>query len=116
MTNGNGTDDLQTIPGVGPSIAGDLRNLGYGSVHELAGEDPEAMYSRLCTRTGQRVDPCVLYVFRCAVYFASQDEHDPELLKWWNWKDVSGHSGERPRRTVRGSRTSGRPRRRPPPC
>ncbi|MGA3073400.1 MAG: helix-hairpin-helix domain-containing protein, partial [Bryobacteraceae bacterium] len=30
---------------------------------------------------------CVLYVFRCAVYFASEAEHDPELLKWWNWKD-----------------------------
>jgi hypothetical protein len=29
----------------------------------------------------------VLYVFRCAVYFANNSTHDPELLKWWNWKD-----------------------------
>nr|WP_321429915.1 helix-hairpin-helix domain-containing protein [uncultured Methanolobus sp.] len=29
----------------------------------------------------------MLYVFREAVYFASNEEHDPELLKWWNWKD-----------------------------
>jgi hypothetical protein len=36
---------------------------------------------------GQHVDRCVLYVFRCAVYFASESKHDPELLKWWNWKD-----------------------------
>ncbi|NQU25233.1 MAG: pathogenicity locus, partial [Candidatus Nealsonbacteria bacterium] len=28
-----------------------------------------------------------LYVFRCAVYFASNATHDAELLKWWNWKD-----------------------------
>jgi hypothetical protein len=21
------------------------------------------------------------------VYYASNAEHDPELLKWWNWKD-----------------------------
>jgi hypothetical protein len=28
----------------------------------------------------------VLYVFRCAVYYAGHREHDPELLKWWNWK------------------------------
>jgi hypothetical protein len=35
------------------------------------------------------VDRCVLYVFRCAVYFASEAEHDPELLKWWNWKDAA---------------------------
>ncbi len=26
-------------------------------------------------------------MFRCAVYFASSEKHDPELLKWWNWKD-----------------------------
>ena len=28
----------------------------------------------------------VLYVFRCAVYFASK-QHNPELLKWWHWKE-----------------------------
>ncbi|MFL5589918.1 MAG: helix-hairpin-helix domain-containing protein [Ktedonobacteraceae bacterium] len=30
---------------------------------------------------------CSFYVFRCAVYYASNDIHDAELLKWWNWKD-----------------------------
>jgi hypothetical protein len=29
-------------------------------------------------------------VFRCAVYYAGHREHDAELLKWWNWKDVEG--------------------------
>jgi hypothetical protein len=29
----------------------------------------------------------VLYVFRCAVYFASKPHPDPQRLKWWNWKD-----------------------------
>ncbi len=24
----------------------------------------------------------LLYVFRCAVYYASNDIHNPELLKW----------------------------------
>lgn len=33
------------------------------------------------------MDRCMLYVFRCAVYYASSEQHDPELLKWWNWKD-----------------------------
>jgi Pathogenicity locus len=33
------------------------------------------------------VDRCVLYVFRAAVYFASNKKHDEEKLKWWNWKD-----------------------------
>lgn len=79
-------DDLQTIPGVGPSMAQDLRDLGYFSVSELAGQDPELMYKRLCQMHGMHIDRCVLYVFRCAVYFAREKNHDPELLKWWNWK------------------------------
>ena len=78
---------LQTIPGVGPSLAHDLFSLGYRSVPELAGQDPETMYERLMDQVGHHVDRCVLYVFRCAVYFASNDRHDPEKLKWWTWKD-----------------------------
>jgi len=81
-------DNLTTIPGVGPSIAQDLRDLGYGSVSQLHAEDPEAMYTALCDLRGEHIDRCVLYVFRCAVYFASHDHHDPELIKWWSWKDV----------------------------
>jgi hypothetical protein len=80
-------DPLQVIPGIGPSLADDLRFLGYRAVPDLKGADPEAMYGELNRRTGTRQDPCVLYVFRCAVYFASRRPHDPELLKWWNWKD-----------------------------
>ncbi len=45
------------------------------------------MYERLCHRTGVRQDPCVLYVFRCAVYFAEEPRPEAELLKWWSWKD-----------------------------
>jgi hypothetical protein len=80
-------DDLQTIPGVGPSISQDLRELGYGSVVELQGQDPQEMYERTCLRQGRHVDRCVLYVFRCAVYFAETEEPEPDLLKWWSWKD-----------------------------
>ncbi len=80
------TDPLQVIPGIGPSLARDLRELGYEAVEDLRGEDPEAMYARLSSLRGTRQDPCVLYVFRCAVYFASTPRPDPELLKWWAWK------------------------------
>jgi len=79
-------DPLQVIPGIGPSLAADLRLLGFRAVSDLKGADPEAMYRRLCRLTGERQDPCVLYVFRCAVYYASRTRHQPELLKWWNWK------------------------------
>jgi len=36
-------DDLQTIPGVGPSLAQDLRDLGITQVAELRGQDPERL-------------------------------------------------------------------------
>jgi len=83
-------DELQTIPGIGPSIAGDLRSLGVERVADLKGKDPQRLYDQLNRKTGVRQDPCVLYTFRCAVYYASHKRHDPEKLKWWNWKDEKG--------------------------
>lgn len=79
--------DLTLIPGVGPSIAADLYGLGIRQTAELRGRSPEALYEGLCEQVGHPVDRCVLYVFRCAVYYASESRHDPELLKWWRWKD-----------------------------
>ena len=80
-------DPLQEIPGIGPSIAGDLRELGIEQVADLKDRDPQELYERLSALRGVTMDRCVLYVFRCAVYHASRKRHDPELLKWWNWKD-----------------------------
>jgi len=77
---------LQTIPGIGKSIAVDLYELGIRKVSDLKGKNPEKLYLKRCRQQGVRIDPCLLYTFRCAVYFASHKHHDPELLKWWNWK------------------------------
>ncbi len=79
--------ELREIPGVGPSIAQDLRELGIRAVSDLRGKNPELLYRRRCEQQGAVIDRCLLYVFRCAVYYASSRRHDPELLKWWNWKD-----------------------------
>lgn len=79
--------DLRRIPGVGKSIAVDLWNLGLRSVDELRGRDPNILYADLEALAGRHVDRCMLYVLRCAVYFAQTSTPDPELLKWWNWKD-----------------------------
>ncbi|MCK5913702.1 MAG: hypothetical protein KAG12_07465 [Desulfuromusa sp.] len=81
------TKKLQIIPGVGKSLSQDLVDLGYRTVSELCGENPEIMYQNLIILRGQHIDRCVLYVFRCAVYYSSQTAHEPELLKWLNWKD-----------------------------
>lgn len=64
-----------------------LTGLGYPDVESLRGEDPEDMYLRDCLRLGEDLDRCVLYVYRLAVYYAENDQYDPEKLKWWNWKD-----------------------------
>jgi hypothetical protein len=77
---------LRVIPGIGKSLAADLVMLGYTHVAQLKGQNPQRMYDKLCALTGVRQDPCVLYTFRCAVYFASTPEPEPEKLKWWNWK------------------------------
>lgn len=78
--------DLRSLPGIGPSLAADLRELGFRETGDLHGADPERMYADLCELRGVRQDPCVLYTFRCAVYAVTARERDPELLKWWNWK------------------------------
>jgi predicted RecB family nuclease len=79
--------DLQTIPGVGKSIAKDLRNIGILCVSDLKGKNPEKLFAMSNRFEGKIQDRCLLYVFREAVYFAENKNHDPEKLKWWNWKD-----------------------------
>ena len=80
-------NSLETIPGVGKNIAQDLRNIGIYSVADLRGKDPEKLFELSNRYVGKVQDRCLLYVFREAVYFAENKNHDPEKLKWWNWKD-----------------------------
>lgn len=79
--------EFQTIPGVGRSIAGDFWNLGLRKVGDLKRQNPQKLYDRLCELQAAKVDRCMLYVMRCAVYFASTAKPKAERLKWWNWKD-----------------------------
>lgn len=80
-------DELQALPGIGPSLARDLRAVGVARISDLERLDPERLYARLNRLRGERQDPCVLYAFRCAAYSARARRPRPELLKWWNWKD-----------------------------
>jgi len=88
-------DELQKIPGIGKSIAKDLRIIGIKKVNDLRHRNPEELYNELCKKIGKPVDRCMLYVFRCAVYFTSHTKHDPEKLKWWYWKDEKVKGEER---------------------
>lgn len=79
--------ELQQIPGVGPSIARDLLGIGITGIKDLKGKNPEELYDRASLKAGVLQDRCLLYVFRCAVYFASTPNPSPEKLLWWYWKD-----------------------------
>ena len=81
--------ELQKIHGIGKTGEQDLIKLGYKTIESLRGADPEEMYERECIEKGFKVDRCVLYVYRCAVYYANtpEAERESEKLKWWNWKD-----------------------------
>ncbi|HTM65133.1 MAG TPA: helix-hairpin-helix domain-containing protein [Flavipsychrobacter sp.] len=80
--------DLKQIPGVGISIANDLWNIGICSVADLEQKDPQQLYEQSNQFAGVVQDRCLLYVFRCAVYYAEtpSSKREPEKLKWWNWK------------------------------
>jgi hypothetical protein len=79
--------ELQEILGVGKSISQDLRNIGIRSIADLKDKSPEKLYDQSNLFQGVVQDRCLLYVFRCAVYFAEHKNPNPEKLKWWNWKD-----------------------------
>lgn len=89
MNKFDGLKQLQTIPGVGKSIAQDLWDLDIRVVEDLKQKNPEQLYQQLCTLRGRHIDRCMLYVLRCAVYYAAHKKYNPELLKWWSWKDQS---------------------------
>ncbi len=80
-------DELTTLPGIGPGVAADLRHLGIHSIKDLAESNPEHLVPRLQKITGHEQEPSLLYTFRSATYAARTSEPQPELLKWWNWKD-----------------------------
>jgi nucleotidyltransferase/DNA polymerase involved in DNA repair len=78
--------DLESIPGIGPRIAQKIRLIGVNNVGDFRNKDPERLYNKLEHTIGAHVDRCV-YVFRAAIYLSNHQRHDPEKLKWWNWKD-----------------------------
>lgn len=83
MDNGN----LQEVPGIGPRIAEKLRRIGVNKLTDLKGKNPEKLYTQSCLAAGVQEDPCLLYVYRLAVYYAETKTPDPAKLQWWYWKD-----------------------------
>lgn len=70
---------LQDIPNIGPSMAADLRALGFDTPAKLVGQDPYAMYQRMMQISGSYQDPCVCDTFIAAVRFMEGAPPHP----WW---------------------------------
>jgi len=89
MTKEQSRKELMQIPGIGKSLATDLWNIGIKQVADLKKQDPELLFDLSNRFAGAVQDRCVLYAFRCAVYYAETPEkkREQEKLKWWNWTD-----------------------------
>jgi hypothetical protein len=89
ITKEKSIKELMIIPGIGKSIADDLWRIGIEKVDDLRNRNPEELYDLSNQVAGVIQDRCLLYTFRCAVYFAktAKQKQDPAKLKWWNWKD-----------------------------
>ena len=80
--------ELMSIPGIGKSISRDLYHIGIHGINDLRGRNPEELYDLSNRYAGVIQDRCLLYAFRCAVYYAETpvEDRESEKLKWWNWK------------------------------
>jgi hypothetical protein len=79
--------ELTQIPCVGRDVADDLIQMGVKKVSDLQDKDAERLYHKSNRQAGTIQDRNLLYTFRCAVYFASNEKHDAEKLKVKSWKD-----------------------------
>jgi len=70
---------LSDLRNVGKAALADFRLLGIETVAQLAAQDADHLYDRLCTLTNRRHDPCVHDVFSATIHQARTGE----ALDWW---------------------------------
>jgi nucleotidyltransferase/DNA polymerase involved in DNA repair len=88
-----GQDDVKTkltsIPGIGKTFEKDFARIGYTSVEQLAGADPDVIFAMLKLANDaedHKTSKNYLYVTRMVIYFANGGR-DAAKLKWSAWKD-----------------------------
>lgn len=72
---------LAALRNIGKAMLADFRILGIDSVGQLAEQDADDLYVRLCVLTGQRHDPCVHDTFAAAIHEARTGE----ARDWWTF-------------------------------
>jgi hypothetical protein len=77
---------LADLISIGPAMLRDFEILGVRSVAQLARQDPERLYEKLCrVAPPQHQDICCLDVFRAAVAQARDPRLPAEQCQWWYW-------------------------------
>ena len=95
---------LGELISIGPAMLRDFEILGVRSVAQLARQNPERLYEKLCRRAPQHQDICCLDVFRAAVAQARDPRLPAEQCQWWYWSRKRKQSAKsavqrRPRRS-----------------
>lgn len=76
---------LRDIPYVGKGIEHSLNEMGIYTTEDLKGKDADGLFNKFC---GEASDRYLLYVMRLAVYYAENDIHEEEKLRWQYWRDI----------------------------
>ncbi len=84
---------LTDLRGIGKALLKDFDLLAVRSVAELARQDGDELYHRLCKLTNSRQDPCVHDTFVCAVEQARNPDLPREKCDWWYWSGIRKKSG-----------------------
>jgi hypothetical protein len=79
------TRSLGDLISIGPAMLRDFEILGVRSVTQLARQNPERLYQKLCRVAPQHQDICCLDVFRAAVAQARDPQLPVEQCQWWYW-------------------------------
>ena len=77
--------ELRDLISIGPAMVRDFKLLGVNSVADLARQNPESLYKKLCRMTGRNQDICVLDTFCAGVAQARNPRLPAEQCQWWYW-------------------------------
>jgi hypothetical protein len=95
---------LAALRNIGKAMLADLRMLGIGSIDQLARQDADDLYVRLCVLIGKRQDRWVHDTFTAAIHQAQTGE----ARDWWTFspaRKARQANGEFPLAQDRAPRT-----------
>lgn len=71
--------NLQTLRNIGPATAEKLYSIGIKTPDQLKRSNPEKLFKTLKKKSNGKLDVCVLYQFRGAVFD----------IPWWKCKSLN---------------------------